>query len=73
MPAVVGVRNMMRRQPTFVQPVSGSRAKSIDAEMYGAPSKACCKCTGSEVRSASAPTCTTSCTGASSERTSTGA
>src|SRR5438876_636259 len=34
------------------------------AEMYGAPSSPCCRCTGNVVRSASSPVSTTSCTGA---------
>src|SRR3984893_3520791 len=43
------------------------------AEMYGAPSSPCCRCTGSVVRSASSPVSTTSCTGAGAEGTSIGA
>src|SRR6516165_3508864 len=43
------------------------------AEIYGAPSSPCCKCTGNVVRSASSPVSTTSCTGACAEGTSIGA
>src|SRR5437016_3136527 len=43
------------------------------AEMYGAPSSPCCRCTGNVVRSASSPVSTTSCTGACAEGTSIGA
>src|SRR5262245_1281524 len=43
------------------------------AEIYGAPSSPCCRCTGNVVRSASSPVSTTSCTGACAEGTSMGA
>src|SRR5262252_1259666 len=43
------------------------------AEIYGAPSSPCCKCTGNVVRSASSPVSTTPCTGACAEGTSIGA
>src|SRR5215510_10315546 len=43
------------------------------AEIYGAPSSPCCRCTGNVVRSASSPVSTTSCTGACAEGTSIGA
>src|SRR5215471_13230201 len=43
------------------------------AEIYGAPSSPCCRCTGNVVKSASSPVSTTSCTGACAEGTSIGA
>src|SRR5215470_3813256 len=43
------------------------------AEIYGAPSSPCCRCTGNVVRSASSPVSTTSCTGACADGTSIGA
>src|SRR5262245_20295103 len=44
---------MSLRIPTFTQPLSRSTVKSVDAEIYGAPSRPCCRCTGRVVRSGS--------------------
>src|SRR5271166_6238835 len=73
MPALRGPRSIRRRQPIFVLAFLASRAKSMPAEMYGAPSSPCCRWTGSVVRSASLPVSTTWCTGACGEGTSMGA
>src|SRR6266487_3910587 len=63
-PASLRPRSIRRRTPTLVQPFEGSTTKSIEAEMYGAPSKPCWRLTGSVVRSALSPVSTTSCAGA---------
>src|SRR6266705_3122353 len=70
-PASLRPRSIRRRTPTLVQPFEGSTTKSIEAEMYGAPSKPCWRLTGSVVRSALSPVSTTSCAGAASRGTST--
>src|ERR1041384_5498040 len=48
MPASRRPRSISRRMPTLVTPRSSSRVKSTEAEMYGAPSKPCCRCTGNQ-------------------------